>query len=347
MTERRIFFYVYPSAFQNPGGGEILLKKTKEYLEKRGVHIKLFDLWSDKFQTGDLLHVFGSVKEALGLMETAKSKGVRIVISPIVWYNWQSCFRIAYDFKERTRCLLRQAVKSFLPLIPSDRKKMMHLSDLVLASSQMEADQISRYFLVPKNHVKIVTYGAEDSFAEANADIFRKKYRLSEFILTVGRIEPRKNQLSLIRAMKGVDLPLVIIGDAVSHHQNYYQQCRNEAGDNVHFLGALDADSDELKSAFAACSVFVLATWFETPGLAALEAGLSGTRIVITREGSTKEYFKDYVDYVNPENIKDIRNKIRTALNRQKKNDLQQYLRRNYLWQNTAAQTWDCYQSIN
>ena len=67
-----IYFYVYPSAFQNPGGGEILLLKTKQYLEELGVNVRLFDQWQHRFQSGDLLHVFGSVKEALGLMETAK-----------------------------------------------------------------------------------------------------------------------------------------------------------------------------------------------------------------------------------------------------------------------------------
>src|SRR3989338_6602079 len=116
-----IYFYVYPSAFQNPGGGEILLLKTKEYLERSGVKVKLFDMWNDRFQKGDILHVFGSVKEALGLMEVAKSKGVQIVHSPIVWYNWQSTFGISYHWKERLLCVARQAAKSAFPFLPSAR----------------------------------------------------------------------------------------------------------------------------------------------------------------------------------------------------------------------------------
>src|SRR3990167_5426594 len=96
-----IYLYAYPSAFQNPGGGETLLLKTKEYLEKMGVEIKLFDLWTDRFKEGDLLHVFGSVKETLGLMQSAKSKGAKIVISPIIWYNWQSALHIPYNLSER------------------------------------------------------------------------------------------------------------------------------------------------------------------------------------------------------------------------------------------------------
>jgi len=42
-----------------------------------------------------------------------------------------------------------------------------------------------------------------------------------------------------------------------------------------------------LASAYAACDVFVLPSMFETPGIAALEAGLAGAKIVITKYGGT------------------------------------------------------------
>ena len=70
-----------------------------------------------------------------------------------------------------------------------------------------------------------------------------------------------------------------------------YDKCVKEAGSNVKFLGDLDHSSDMLRSAYAACDVFVLPGWFETPGLAALEAALAGAKVVATKGGSTKEYF--------------------------------------------------------
>ena len=346
LQNQTIYFYVYPSAFQNPGGGEILLLKTKEYLEKLGVRVRLFDLWNDRLREGDLLHVFGSVKEALGLMEVAKSKGVMIVHSPIIWYNWQSALRISYSWRERLLCTLRQAIKSLVPAVPSGRKKMIQLADLVLAGSEMEAGQIERYFLIPRSRIKVVTYGAEERFEKTGKELFESKYGLRDFVLTVGRIEPRKNQLNLIRAMKQINRALVIIGGPVSHHQGYYEQCRRESGSNVRFLGHLPPDSEELRSAYAACDVFVLATWFETPGLAALEASLAGAKIVITREGSTREYFKDFVDYVNPADVGDISNKIQFALNRSKTEELKNHVRQNYLWQSTAKKTFEAYQFV-
>ncbi len=340
----KLYFYVYPSAFQNPGGGEILLLKTREYIEREGAQVHLFNQWTDRFEKGDLLHVFGSVKEALGLMETAKSKGVKLIHCPIIWYNWQSSLRVAYTSKERLMCIARQTVKYFFPFIPSERKRMMEISDFVLAGSQMEAAQISRYFLIPQKKIRVVPYGADEIYAKADPEIFIRKHRFSNFILMVGRIEPRKNQLNLIRAINESGKELVLIGDSVSHHQDYYEKCRGEAGENVHFLGAFPSDSEELRSAFAACSVFALPTWFETPGLAALEAALAGVKIVITGEGSTREYFKDYVEYVNPADVRDIRRKIEIAMKNPESDVLKKHIQNNFTWPLSAKRNLQVYQ---
>ena len=56
----KILFFAYPSAFQAPGGGEVLLLKTKEALESKGIFVKLFDQWNDKLKDYDILHVFGT-----------------------------------------------------------------------------------------------------------------------------------------------------------------------------------------------------------------------------------------------------------------------------------------------
>ena len=77
----RVVFYAYPSAFQNPGGGEIQLLKTKEALQRKGVEVKLFNQWQDSFDDFDILHVFGSVKDCLGLMHSAKNKGLKIALA--------------------------------------------------------------------------------------------------------------------------------------------------------------------------------------------------------------------------------------------------------------------------
>ena len=48
------------------------------------------------------------------------------------------------------------------------------------------------------------------------------------------------------------------------------------------WLGRLDHHDPLLASAYAAARVFALPSWFETPGLAALEAALAGCSVAIT-----------------------------------------------------------------
>ena len=66
------------------------------------------------------------------------------------------------------------------------------------------------------------------------------------------------------------------------------------------WLGRLEHDDPLLASAYAAARVFALPSWFETPGLAALEAALAGCAVVITPFGSTREYFGELVEYARP-----------------------------------------------
>ena len=77
--------------------------------------------------------------------------------------------------------------------------------------------------------------------------------------------------------------------------------------------GGLTHDDPLLASAYAAARVFALPCWFETPGLAALEAALAGCAVVITPYGSTREYFGDLVEYARPDRPGEIERALATC----------------------------------
>jgi len=108
----------------------------------------------------------------------------------------------------------------------------------------------------------------------------------------------------------------------------------------------LKNDDELLASAYAAADVFVLPSLFETPGIAALEAGLAGAKIVITPYGGTKEYFGTMAEYVEPRSVASIRNGILRALAKKNDSRLQEHIRREFLWQRIAAKTAAVYQDI-
>src|SRR5207237_2467890 len=139
-----------------------------------------------------------------------------------------------------------------------------------------------------------------------------------------------KNQLNLVRALKGHDLPLVVIGHV--RERGYAEQVHAEAGGRVRLLGPLGHDDPLLRSAYAACAAFALPSTCETPGLAALEAAAAGAPIVATRVGSTREYFGHMCHYVDPTDPGDIARGIDDALAAGPHGGLSAYVIGNYPW---------------
>ena len=122
--------------------------------------------------------------------------------------------------------------------------------------------------------------GVLPSVGSASPEFFFRRCGTFPFVLSVGRIEPRKNTLGLIQAAGRLELPLVIVGEAPPGFERYEVECRRAADDRAIWLGRLEHDDPLLASAYAAARVFALPSWFETPGLAALEAALAGCSVV-------------------------------------------------------------------
>ncbi|MFH1867997.1 MAG: glycosyltransferase [Candidatus Omnitrophota bacterium] len=332
----KIAFFVYPSAFQAPGGGEIVLLKTKQALEEKGIYVKLFNQWEDSLKEFDILHVFGSVKECLGLMLTARNLGTRVVLVPIFWSSFQRAWNEYGGLSKKLQMTLRHLVKVVFPIMPSARRKMMVSADAVTVNSMAEVKQVSRLFCIDKRKIHIVYLAADERFSRADSLEFIDKYDIKDFVLSVGRIEPRKNQLNLIKAMKGSGKKAVFIGDPVPGYEKYHKACLDEADKDTLFIGRVDHESSLLSSAYAASGVFVLQGWLETPGLVALEAGLAGARLAVTQVGSTREYFKDHAEYFNPASPKSIREAIDRAVKRDKDDRLKKYILNYFLWPKAA-----------
>jgi len=339
----KILFFAYPWAMQSPGGGEVMLLKTKEALEKKGVEARLFNQWEDKFKDFDILHVFGSVKDCLGTMEAARRSGIKVAISPVFWSTLQ---RSLYEYGSpisKSKMALRHASKVVFPFLPSARRKMLLAADIILPNSESEARQVARLFAVSREKMHIVPLGVDESFSSADSALFINKYGIKDFILSVGRIEPRKNQLNLIKALRGSGKKLVFIGDPVQGYEDYYRHCRSLADKNIIFIGRIEHNDPMLASAYAACSVFVLQGWFETPGLAALEAGLSGARLAVTQQGSTRDYFKGHVTYFDPASPAGIAKAIDNSLAKPKSEVLAGHIKEHFLWAHAAEENIKAY----
>ncbi len=330
----KVLFNCNTTGFQSAGGGEVQLLKTKEYLDKNKINVKLFDQWEDKISDYDIVHNFGKSNNCYDVIHFAKLQNVKVALTPI--YNWPSIkysLNEAGGFKNKLKLLIYLSIKNNSMFNPFSKTKLiMNESDAIFVDSNKEANLLVKHFNINDGKIKVIPVGVEKKFRNAKPDLFIDKFGLMDFVLFVGRIDRRKNLLNLIKVVNKLNLPLVIIGDKVIDQQSYYEDCRKIAKDNVHFLGKFDMDSDLLISAYSAAKVLALPSFIETPGITALEAALAGTNIVITNRGSTKDYFSNYVEYVDPLNINSIEKGIKKGFDKEKNKELSNHIGNNFIW---------------
>jgi glycosyltransferase involved in cell wall biosynthesis len=297
----KVLFATYPMAFHTPGGGEVQLLAYKKHLPAYGVDISFFDPWKPDFLGHDVVHFFSCVGGSSHFCTFVKRLGMPLVISSSLWIT------------EETK-----------HLYPVDEIRLqLSLADRVITNSNIECNTLARVLDLPREKFVTVYNGVEPIFFEpVSPKSFRDQFGINErFILNVGNIEPRKNQLKLVQVMKALpDLKLVLIGHA--RDPDYTAEVLAIGGEQVRYIGPLPHESELLRSAYAACEVFCLPSALETPGLAALEAHAAGCSIVVTKVGSTQEYFRDSVVYVDPEYTEEILVALQQALKTNKESQL-------------------------
>lgn len=312
-------FCTYPMAFHTPGGGEMQLMAYKRHLPDKDVSVTLFDPWKPDFNSYDIFHFFSCIGGSIHLCNFVKQLGIPLVITSSLWITHKN--KMNYNLDEI--------------------RWQLSLADAVITNSEMESDTLADVLDLPRERFKAVYNGVENFFYDdiVPGDEFRNEFKIdSHFVLNVANVEPRKNQLGLIRAMKQFpDKKLVIMG--YIRDKAYAEQVFAEGKDQVIYTGPVDNGSRTLRSAYSACDVFCLPSTLETPGLAALEAYACGSRVVVTSVGSTREYFDDRVTYADPDSADDIASAINIELNKEQKTAA----RKNFRWGEVVKPLRDIY----
>ncbi len=217
----------------------------------------------------------------------------------------------------------------------------------VTPNTSEELNILSEGLSIPKKKFKIIYNGVSDRFLNADPGLFEREYGIKDFILCVGHIGPaRKNVLSFVKVLSKINHPAVFIGKIIPSGES--EQVLKLAKDNrnLRIIDNMDNDSPMLASAYAACNTFALPSLYETPGIAALEAGLAGAKIVITPYGGTKDYFEDMAIYSDPYSVDSIKNSIEDSLNKPKDDKLKKHIEQNFLWNKIAGETIKLYHEI-
>lgn len=328
----KVLFQIRPDFETNIAGDSIQLLKTKQGLEQLGVHVDISVNCEAELSGYDIVHIFNTTRitETYNFAINALHQHKPIVLSTIYWdmteyYNSGLVPKSKLELWQRTYAM---------------RKYVMAKADLLLPNSKAEAQLIQQQYQVA-THYCVIPNGADSFFAKGDAMAFAKAHSIYNFILCVGRISPRKNQLALIKAMRDIDIPLVLIGSISDG--GYAKRCLT-VSDKVYYIPFIP--QNQLASAYAAAKVHAQPSFFETPGLASLEAAMAGCNIVITNRGGTEEYFGDMAWYCDPTDVHSIETALLNALSAPKGDRLSKHILQNYTWDKTAVKTLEAYKQI-
>ena len=207
----------------------------------------------------------------------------------------------------------------------------------------------------------MVPYAAAPQFRpvsfEAATHTVRDRFGIrNPFILSVGDLQPRKNQIGLIRAFAKLARAhpqlrhdLILAGKETW----FAEQVRDAAkasgiADRIHFSGFVtDADLLQL---YNACDVFAFPSFYEGFGLPALEAMACGRAVVCSNTTSLPEVVDGAALLFDPYAVDEIARAIADLLfdrelrARMERLGLQRAV--HFSWQKTASQTLDVFEEV-
>lgn len=357
----RVLWLVRRNLTEHPGGDTTQILQTAAALRRRGVTVDLAADAREDLAAYDAVHLFhlDRLWENIPHCRRARAAHRPIVLSTIYWPSDEfdrggrtglqgtlaRCFGSAtyQNLRLLQRRLLhcgRQRIWPTGVLRDStfrDRAvELLESAAVLLPNSRAEQAEIESRFgvrrltVIVPNAADTSTFGPPTHPAPPRAGV-----------LCVGRLEPRKNQLALIEALRGTGIPLTLVGQTGRFSGAYGRRCRRAADANVRFVGP--QPPAELARFYHAARVHACVSWYETPGLASLEAALCGCALVVTPGGSTREYFGDEAAYAEPDSLASIRAAVEQALTHGPSPGLAERVARQYTWDAAAAATAEAY----
>ncbi|MEQ9262247.1 MAG: glycosyltransferase family 4 protein [Owenweeksia sp.] len=349
----RVLFVSRATLFTQAGGDTLQMEQTALYLEKENLQVTIYNGQNVREEDFDILHFFniGRPADLIRFTDWAIPKVISAIYIDYTEYDqkhrngfagWLA--RIAgVHGTEYMKTIARglKAKDRFPPLQyllrgqKSSVKYLLKSCAIVITASRQEEKALRKEFgHLPQ--VSVIPLGSEHFPALSQTNTKRSG------IVCAARIEGLKNQLNLIRALKGTAISLKLIGKSTANQPGYLEECKVLAEDSMQFTGPLTRE--ELAAEFQKAKVHVLPSYYETTGLSTVEALKSGCQVVITKRGAQAEIFGDHAFYCDPDDPESIHAAIKKALDSHV--DHSHWVQSAFSWVSAAKKISDIYRSL-
>lgn len=208
-----------------------------------------------------------------------------------------------FDISERLRNKL---------LIRHSAKKATQIHTV----SQFSKEALIDIYKIPEGLINIVPDGVDlikfnPNGRDEASERINSKFHIKDYILTVGRLEPRKNHLGLIKAYSILktfmkELPtLVIVGQKDFGYKDFFTGLHDLKLENdVKIIE--DLDDMNLPDVYRGAKMFVYPSYAEGFGIPPLEAMASGVPVISSNSTAMLEIIGEGGLLVNPNKAEEI-----------------------------------------
>jgi len=231
---------------------------------------------------------------------------------------------------------------------------------LIFVPSKTVALQLIKVYKIPESKIKVTYEGVGENLksqiSNLKSEEILEKYKIKKnYLLYVGNVYPHKNIPNLIKAVKllitnyKLLITLVIVCARNVFLERLERRIKEfEAERFIKLLGFVP--DQDLKILYQNAEAFVFPSKSEGFGLPGLEAMACGLPVLASDIPVFKEIYNNAALYFDPDNPKDIAQKINEFLINK---SLQRRLKiaglkqaKNYCWKKTALETLNGYQKV-
>jgi len=196
-------------------------------------------------------------------------------------------------------------------------------SQLIICVSNFTKNDILKRFDVAENKIRVIYEGANETFRPTiKPEILIKLGIKKKYLLSVGRLQPRKNLLTLLKVYALLpdylkeEYDLVLVGSQRDHdYLNELKEIISKLGieKNLKIVGWV-SDQD-LAALYSQAYIFVYLSFLEGFGLPVLESLYCGRPVLISNNSSLPEVAGNAGFLVKPDDIEQILETLKKILN--------------------------------
>jgi len=280
------------------GGFDIQMYRVNELLRSQGIDAEPLNYWS-KDGDFDVLHFWGLEPSHLITMRYAKAYGKKITLSAILPY-------ITFNTQIRR-------IGSYLLGRRRHVQEILSYVDKLFVHNDLQVEAAIKMYDVEPEKIEIVP-SILDPFFFSSQDL-QPFDGLRGYILCVGNISPRKNQLLLAQAAIIANSPIVFIGNILGGEESYTRRFQELINANPLFRWYKWISFDEIRSVYVNSIGIALPSYDECqPGSAFEGAAIGKPLLLANRPYAHQKYFSG-AKLVEPNSISSIANGLSEIMN--------------------------------